>query len=117
MLARSLGIGDGVAEFLLQLWKDQRHAGVHGFGMARGVVRVVRQRPERERQFVDVARITNEGFDEVAGSDVVHEVTEELVAERVVAKVLDHRAAIRERPGTKEIVGGRTGEAAQQQRP
>ena len=94
------------AEFLLQLWKHQRHAGVHGFRMARGVVRIMRQCTERERQFVHVARVTNEGLDEVAGPDVVQEVAEELVAERVVAKILDYRAAVGERPGTKEIVGG-----------
>ena len=72
--------------------------------MAARVVGVVGERAQRERELVDVARVPDQRFDEVAGSDVVHEIAEELVAERVVAQILNHRSAVRERPRANEIV-------------
>jgi hypothetical protein len=67
------------------------------FRMTAGVVGVVGERAEREGELVDVARVAQQRFDEVARADVVHEVAEELVAERVVAQILNHRSAVRER--------------------
>jgi hypothetical protein len=50
----------------------------------------VGERAECKRELVDVARIAQQRFDEVPRPNVVHEVAEELVPERVVAEILNH---------------------------
>ena len=62
--------------------------------MAGVVGGVVRERAERERVLVDVARLADHRLDEVAGADVVQQVAEEMAAERVVAEILNHRSAV-----------------------
>ena len=94
VLLGRLDVGDGVAELLRELRKDQRDRFVRRLGMSGVVVRVVSQRTERERVLVDVARVTKQRFHEVARPDVVQEVAEEFVAKRVVAEILDDRPAI-----------------------
>jgi hypothetical protein len=58
---------------------------------------VMGQGAEGEGQLVDVSRIANHRLDKVAGARVVQEVAEKLVAERIVANVLNHRSAVRVR--------------------
>ena len=73
--------------------------------MADVVGGVVRQRAEREGVLVDVVRFAQQRFHEVAGADVVHQVAEKVVPERIVAKVLNHRSAVRVRARPKNLVG------------
>jgi hypothetical protein len=65
----------------------------------------VGHRAEGEREFVDRPGVANQRFDEIAGADVVHEVSKELVTERVVAQVLNDRSAVGE--GTRTLHIGR----------
>ena len=105
VLVRCLRVGHDVAELALELGIHDRHGDVDRFRMTAGVVGVVGERAEREGELVDVARVAQQRFDEVARADVVHEIAEELVAERVVAQILNHRSAVRERARLKQIVG------------
>ena len=59
--------------------------------------------------------VADEGDDEVAGADIVGEVREELVAEGVVAKILDGGAAVGVGVGFLELGGGKGGVAAEQE--
>jgi len=104
VLARCLSVGHHVAVLLLEFWIHDRHRDVDRFRMTARVVGVVGERAERKRKLVDVTRIAQQRFDEIAGADVVHQVAEELVAERVVTEILNHRAAVRERARTYEIL-------------
>ena len=80
--------------------------------MTEVVGRVVRERAERERVLLEIARVVNQRLDEIARPDVVHEVAEEMVAERVVAEILDDRSAVRERARVLEVVGASPAEIA-----
>jgi hypothetical protein len=62
--------------------------------VADGVADVMRERAYCEGEFVGGLRVVEKGENEVAGADVVSEVGEELVAEGIVAKVLNGAAAI-----------------------
>ena len=62
--------------------------------MARVVERVVSQRTQGEGVLVRIPGVADQRLDEVAGTDVVREVGEQMTAERVVAEVLNQRAAV-----------------------
>ena len=99
VLARRLGVGDDVAAFVLQFGKYDRDGDVDRFRMPAGVVGVVGECAQRERELVQIARASlSSAPTKSPERDVVHEVAEELVAERVVAEILNHRSAVRERP-------------------
>ena len=117
MVLGRLHVGDLVAELGPQFRERERHRSVDGERVPGNVVGVVRQRAQREGQFVDGLRVADERLDEVAGAGIVEQVAEEFVAERVVAKVLNHRAAVGERAGALEF--GRRGarKASEEQRP
>ena len=116
VLLRRIDVRDLVAELETQLRIGQRHRAVHGLGMPRVVVRVVCERADGEREFVDVPGVAQQRLDEVAGADVVQEVAEESAAERVVPEILDDRTAVGERTRAQERVGVRTGKAPPEQR-
>ena len=68
------------------------------------------------RVFVHVARIANHRLDELTRPDVVHQIAEEMTAERVVAKILDDRSAVGEGFRARQLLGGRARITLQQQR-
>jgi hypothetical protein len=62
--------------------------------VADGVADVVGERADGEGELVGGVGVAEEGEDKVSGADVVGEIGEELVAEGVVAEVLDGTAAV-----------------------
>ncbi len=104
VLVRRLRVGHDVAVLSLELGIHNRHGDVDRLRVPGGVVGVVSQGAECERELVDIARIAQQRFNEVARADVVHQVAEELVAERVITEILNHRSAVRERARTHEIL-------------
>ena len=110
-------VRDTIAVLRAQLREQQRHRPIHRFRMS-GVVRgIVRERAERERIFVDVLRVAEHRSDEIARAHVVEQVTEKMTAEGIVAKVLDHRAAVGEGARVMEIVTARARIMLHEQRP
>ena len=85
--------------------------------MADVVGGVMRERAEREGVLVDVVRLANQRLHEIAGADVVHQVAEEVAAERVVAKILNHRAAVGVGARLASSFARRARKAAREQRP
>ena len=94
VLLRSLRVRHPITELPLQLRIHHRDGPIRGFGMAGVVGRVVRQRAKRKGIFVRVRRLAQKRFDEVARAHVVHQVAEELVAERVIPQILNDRPAV-----------------------
>jgi hypothetical protein len=80
------------------------------------VARIVSQRPEGERVFVNRLRFSNQRRHEVARADVMHEVCKESTAERVVAEVLNERTTIGVRARLLHRLRGRTRKSAFEQR-
>ena len=93
---RIILVSDGVAEFLFQIWIQDRNGSIRGDAMAIVVGGVVRQRAEREGVVVDVLGVVQQSTDEISAADIVGEVTEKMTPVRVVAHVLDDGAAIGE---------------------
>jgi hypothetical protein len=115
VLVFALGVADGLAVFCGELGKLDGDAEVGGFGVADGVADVVGKGADGEGELVGVAGVAEEGDDEVAGANVVGEVREVLVAEGVVADVLDDAAAVGVGAGFFELGGGDGGVAALEQ--
>ena len=63
-------------------------------GVAGNVSRIVRERSQREGVLVDIPAFEQEFVDEVTAADVVRQIAELPVSERVVATILNDRAAI-----------------------
>jgi hypothetical protein len=91
---RRLRVRNVVPVLGLQLREHQRDRAVHCFGMPGVVGRVMGERAERERVLVQIARVANDRFNEIAAAHVVQQVAEEMAAERVVAEILNDRAAV-----------------------
>ncbi len=70
---------------------------------------VVGECAEGEGEFVDVLCLVEHVADEVSAADVVCEVGEELVAEGVVADVLNETATVSVSVGLDDVVIGRVG--------
>ena len=64
---------------------------------------IVRQRSYRERQFIGIPGVPEQVDDKVARAHVVRQVGEQLVAEGIVADVLDDAAGVGIRPGMLEF--------------
>src|SRR5207245_8163819 len=54
--------------------------------------------------FVDILALQQQLANEVSAADVMHEVAEFFIAERVIAEILDHRAAVRIGMGFPDLV-------------
>ena len=54
----------------------------------------MRQSTQGERIFIQISGLFDERDDKIAASDVVCQIAEKLAAKRVVAQVLNNRAAI-----------------------
>ena len=117
MLGTRLRVGDAVAVLRAKLGIHQRDRAIHRFGMTGVVGGVVRERAERERILVDVLRVAEEHFHEVAAADVVQQVAEQTAAERIVADVLNHRATVRERARVEQLLSRRRRETTDEERP
>ncbi len=89
---------------------------IDGGAVADGVADVVRERADGEGEFVGGLRVVEKREDEVAGADVVGEVGEELVAEGIVAEVLNGAAAVGVAVGLLELGFSECGEALEQKR-
>ena len=94
MRGRVLCIGDLRAILGLQFRVHDGHRKIHRDGMAVIIAGIVRQGAEREGVLIEVLRLVNQGVDEVAAADIMHEVTKWFAAERIIAHVLDDAAAI-----------------------
>src|SRR5580765_2750092 len=79
------------------------------------VGRVVTECAEGEGVLVDVVRVTDQRGDEVAGANVVQQITEEMTAERIVAKVLNHASAVGVGASPQQVVRRRLWKARLQQ--
>src|SRR6185437_15686140 len=115
MLLLALGVVHDIAVAPLQLWKLHRHGNVGSLRVADGVADVVRKRADGEGEFVRVAGIPEQVDDEIAGTHVRGEIGEVLVAERIVANVLDDAAAVGVGAGVVKLDRRKRGVAAEQQ--
>jgi hypothetical protein len=69
-----------------------------------------------EGELVGGVRVADEAENEVAGTDVVGEVAEEWLAERIVAEILNGAAAVCVCVGFVDLSFGEVGEAREQKR-
>ena len=79
---------------LAQLGEFKRHRGVYRFRVTYGIADVVRERADSEGQFIWIPRVAQQAANEIRRSDVVRQIAKKLVAERIVAEILDGRAAV-----------------------
>ena len=84
--------------------------------MAYRIADVVRERADGEGEFIGSLRVVEKRENEVAGADVVGEVGEELVAEGIVAEVLNGAAAVGVTVGLLKLDFGEGGETLEQNR-
>jgi hypothetical protein len=103
------GIVDAWAIPLFELRELDGDREVDGGTVADGVADVMRERADSEGQLVGSLRVVKKGENEVAGADIVSEVGEEFVAERVVAEVLNGTAAVGVAVGFLELGFGEGG--------
>src|SRR6185369_1993641 len=100
--------------FGAQLWIKHGDRAVHRHCVPVVIGNVVRERTQSERVFIEILRFSEQRFDEVAASYVVHEVGEELASERVITHVLNNRAAIGVSVRLSQLLGGRMRKPFQQ---
>src|SRR4029077_2936852 len=96
MRSRIVFVGRHVGVLLAESRIEYRHSPVHRDSMAVAIRGVVRQSAERECVFIQVLRIADQRLDEVAAANVVHQIAEEMTAVRIIAQILNDRAAIGE---------------------
>ena len=77
---------------------------------------VMRQRAEGEGVLVEVLRVVNHRLHEGAGADIMSEIAEDLVAERVVPDILNDATAVSVRVGLQQVLRRGVGETREQQR-
>ena len=75
---------------------------------------VVRQGPQRERILVDVSGFVQQRQDKIAAANIVDQIAEEPVSERIIAQVLDQASAVGIAMGHAELVRRRAGILFQQ---
>ena len=90
---------------------------VDGHAVALRIGGVVGQRAQREGEFVQRMRFADQVQDKISGAHVMHQVAEELAAERVVAHVLDDAARVGVGVRLQQIFGSGLGIALQQEGP
>ena len=74
--------------------------------MADIIGRIMRQRAQSERVFVQILRLRDLIQNEIAAADIMHQVAEQMAAERVITHVLNNGAAIGIRVRFAQIVVG-----------
>ena len=75
MRGRVLRIGDLLAVLDLQFRVHNGNREIHRDGMAIIIAGMVRQGAQREGVLVNVLRLVNQGVDEVAAANIMHQVT------------------------------------------
>ena len=85
--------------------------------MAVNVGDIVRERAQRKGIFIGILAFSQQLQDKVPGADVMGQVAEILVAERVVAQILNDRATIGIGMRFVKLVFGKFRKALQQERP
>ena len=105
VLVFAFGVGDAMPELVAKLGEFDGDGEVGGFGVADAVADVVGEGADGEGELVGVTGVAEEVDDEVAGADLVGEVGKELVAEGVVADVLDDAAAVGVGTGVLDLLG------------
>src|SRR4029077_3766632 len=88
-----LRVGNRLAVLPLELWILDGHCLVH-CRVSGNVRRIVCQRAQSEGIFVDISALQQQLVNEVSATNVVHQVAELLVTERVITQVLDDGASV-----------------------
>ena len=94
MFDRRLVVSDIVSKFSFQVGVKHRDGVIGGDAMAVIVGGVVSEGAESESIFIEGGGIAEKRFDKIAGAHVVDEIAEKMAAERIVAEILNDRAAI-----------------------
>ena len=84
--------------------------------MADGVADVVRECADGEGELICIPGVAEKVDDKISGADIVGEVREELIAEGVVADVLNDASAVGIGTGVFDFRGGERGVAREKQR-
>src|SRR6185436_4894534 len=71
---------------------------------------------QRECVLIDVGRIAQQRFHEIAGADIVQKVAKELFAKRVVTHVLHQTSPVNKGMRLLQVLGGSLRESLEQQR-
>ncbi len=108
-----VGVGDDSTILRPELGEGFADSNVDG-GMSGEIGGVVREGAEGEGVFVDVVGLSQHGRDEIAAADVMHQIREEMVAEGVVADVLDEAAAVGVGVGGANLIVRRVGIAGEE---
>src|ERR1051326_1892751 len=111
-----LVISDHITVFAPQLGVFNRNRRVHGDRMPLTVSRVMSHGAKSKRVFIAVFRFLEKVENEIAASNVVHQVAEELAAERVVAHVLNDASTVGIGMRLYQISGRGARESTQKQR-
>ena len=106
--------GDDWPIFRGQLGKF-RGTAVGGLGIADVVADVMGERPDGKCKLVGVFGVAEKVDDEVPGTDVMRQVREERVSERIVTNVLNHASRVGVRPCLFQLFGSDPGITAAQQ--
>src|SRR6185369_9124468 len=93
-----------------------RHHPVNG-RVPDNIRRIMSQRSQREREFVQVRGFLKQRADEISASHVVGQVAEKLAPERVIPEILDQAAPVGVSVGFAQVLLGRLRKVSQQQRP
>ena len=87
-------VGDERTVLLFERWEADGGGGIDGVVVADVVAEVMRHGSQGEGVFIGIARIAQEGSNEIAAADVVGQVAEEFVIKRIVAEILNSATAI-----------------------
>ena len=113
----ALGVVDAGAVLLFEAGELDGDGDVDGGAVTDGVADVVGERADGEGELVGGLRVVEKGEDEVSRANIVGEVGEKLVAEGVVAEVLNGAATVGVGVRLPELGRGDVGEAAQEKGP
>lgn len=119
MIGRIIFVGHFRSELGAQLGIDHGHRSVHRHWMADIVGRIVRERAQSEGIVIEILRlfgILQQCENEVTAAGIVHQIAEEMAAERIVAHVLDNGAAVGIGVGLTQLVVSGVGEALEKER-
>ena len=116
MRGRVVGIAYGSAIFGSQFWIVDGNSLIDGW-VAVDVGRIVRQRAQGKGILVRVLAFAHQLDNEVPAAHIMHQVAEVLVAERVVSKVLNDRAAVGISMRLFDLVFGNSWKPLHQKRP
>jgi hypothetical protein len=108
------GVVDDGAVGPLQLWELDGNGEIDGGAVADGIANVVREGADGEGELVGGFGVVEQGENEISGADVVGEVGEELVAEGIVAEVLNGAAPVGVTMGLLKLGFGEGGEVLEE---